>query len=148
MFAPNLIIEEIWQTLNSNATLQGSTYLTTTGRIWQWRRPEKVGNPLLTVQGSRAVGQTQAERWNLIVTAYANDLENETPDSSRLGRIIGEVSDTLHLEVGSAPVITITGGRINSIYEVSNTGVLFDEGRPKEHLQSVFLTAFAIKNNS
>ena len=148
MFAPNLIIEEIWQALNSNATLQGANYLKSSGKVWQWRRPDKLANPILTIQGSRSVSEAQAERWNLIVTAFTNDLENATPDSSRLGRIIGEVSDTLHLESGSASVITITGGRINSIFEVSDTGVLYDEGRPKEHLQSVFLTAIAIKNNS
>lgn len=148
MFAPNLIIQEIWQTLNSNVTLQGADYLKSSGQIWQWRRPDKLANPILLIQGSRSVSEAQAERWNLIVTAFSNDLTNSTPDSARLGSIIGEVSDTLHLEAGSASVITITGGRINSIFEVSDTGVLFDEGRPKEHLQSVFLTAFAIKDNS
>ena len=148
MFATNLVLNKIWRTLNSNATLQGSTYLKSTGKIWQWRKPDHTALPILIINGSRAVSEAQVERWNLIVTAYTKDFDNGTPDASRLGRIVAEVSDVLHTEPGSASAITITGGRINSIYEVSDTGILFDEGNPKEHLQSLFLTAFAIKDNS
>lgn len=146
MFNPNLIMNEVWETLNSNATLQGANYLKATGKIWKWRKADRTELPMLIIKGSRSVSEAEAERWNLIVIAYTHDLDNGTPDSSRLGRIIGEVSDTLHTAFGNQSAITISGGRITSLYEVSDTGILFDEGTPKEHLQSLFLTAFVIKD--
>ena len=140
MFKPNLIIQEIWQTVNANATLQGADYLTTTGRVWNGRKPEQTDNPIVVISGSRVVSETQSERYNLMFTAYADNFENGTPDIARLGNIIGEVSNTLH----NNSAITITGGRISSIFTTENTGVLFDGEHEEEHYQSLLLTLFAV----
>ena len=98
-------------------------------------------NPLLTVEGSRQLHESQMERWQLLIKAYADDSDNGSVDMTRLGNITDRVVDLLH----NADMI-ITGGRIRSIYLDSSSEAMYDVQHQKEHHQVLTFQLFAIKS--
>ena len=141
MFSQNEILSAVWRQLNADATLQSSAQLGSAGKIWTGsKRPNQTDNPLLTVDGNRTLDESTMERWNLIITAYAQDLENGNADLTRLGNILDRVADLLHNSD-----MTITGGRIRSIYFESSTEAIYDAQHHKEHRQESIFRMFAIK---
>ncbi len=141
MFSQNEIISAVWRQLNADATLQSSAYLGGTGKIWAGsKRPNQKDNPLLTVDGNRTLSESTMERWELIIVAYAQDLDNGGADLTRLGNITGRAADLLH-----NADMTISGGQIRSIYFESNTGAFYDAQHHKEHRQEMIFQMFAIK---
>ena len=141
MFSQNELLSAVWRQLNADATLQSSGYLGGTGKIWMGtKRPNQIDNPLLTVDGNRTLFESTMERWKLMIRAYAQDLENGNTDLATLGNITDRVADLLH-----NADITISGGRIRSIFFDSSTEAIYDAQHHKEHRQEMIFQMFAIK---
>ena len=97
MFAQNEILSAVWKKLNADATLQGTSYLKSSGKIWTGsKRPMQTDNPLLTIEGSRQLHESRMERWQLLIKAYSDDADNGSVDITRLGNITDRVIDLLH----------------------------------------------------
>ena len=142
MFAQNEILSAVWKKLNTDATLQGASYLKNSGKIWTGsKRPMQTDNPLLTIEGSRELNESQMERWQLLIKAYADDADNGSVDMTRLGNITDRVVDLLH-----NADMTLTGGRIRSIYLDDSSEALYDPQHQKEHHQVLTFWMFAIKS--
>ena len=142
MFAQNEILSAVWKKLNADATLQGTSYLKSSGKIWTGsKRPMQTDNPLLTIAGSRQLHESRMERWQLLIKAYADDTDNGSVDMTRLGNITDRVVDLLH-----NADMTIMGGRIMSIYLDSSSEALYDPQHQKEHHQLLTFQLFAIKS--
>ena len=141
MFSQNEILSAVWRQLNADATLQSSAFLGASGKIWTGsKRPNQKDNPLLTVDGTRTLSESTMERWKLIIIAYAQDLDNGSADLTRLGKITERVADLLH-----NADMTISSGRIRSIYFDSSTEAFYDAQHHKEHWQEMIFQMFAIK---
>ena len=142
MFAQNEILSVVWRKLNTDATLQSASYLKSSGKIWTGsKRPMQTDNPLLTIEGSRQLHESQMESWQLLIKAYADDADNGSVDMTRLGNITDRVVDLLHNSD-----MTITGGRIRSIYLDSSSEAVYDPQHQKEHHQVLTFQMFAIKS--
>ena len=142
MFAQNEILSAVWKKLNADATLQTASYLGSSGKIWTGsKRPMQTDNPLLTIEGSRQLHPSQMEQWQLLIQAFADDADNGSVDMTRLGNITDRVVDLLH-----NADMTITGGRIRSIYLESSSEALYDPQHQKEHHQVLTFRMFAIKS--
>ena len=141
MFSQNELLSAVWRQLNADATLQSSAFLGGTGKIWTGaKRPNQTDNLLLTVDGNRTLSESTMERWNLVITAYVQDLESGNADLTTLGNITDRVVDLLH-----SADMTINGGRIRSIYFDSSTEAIYDAQHHKEHRQELIFRMFAIK---
>ncbi len=142
MFAQNEILSLVWRKLNTDATLQSASYLKSSGKIWTGsKRPMQTDNPLLTIEGSRQLHESQMESWQLLIKAYADDADNGSVDMTRLGNITDRVVDLLH-----NAEMTITGGRIRSIYLDSSSDAAYDPQHQKEHHQVLTFQMIAIKS--
>lgn len=142
MFAQNEILSVVWRRLNTDATLQSASYLKNSGKIWTGsKRPMQTDNPLLTIEGSRQLHESQMERWQLLIIAFADDADNGSVDMTRLGNITDRVVDLLH-----KAEMTITGGRIRSIYLDGSSEAVYDPQHQKEHHQVLTFKMFAIKS--
>ena len=142
MFAQNEILSVVWRRLNTDATLQSASYLKNSGKIWTGsKRPMQTDNPLLTIEGSRQLHESQMERWQLLIKAFADDADNGSVDMTRLGNITDRVIDLLH-----NAEMTITGGRIRSIYLDGSSEAVYDPQHQKEHHQVLTFKMFAIKS--
>ncbi|MCH7819925.1 MAG: hypothetical protein IIB40_10275 [Candidatus Marinimicrobia bacterium] len=142
MFAQNEILSVVWRRLNTDATLQSASYLKNSGKIWTGsKRPMQTDNPLLTIEGSRQLHESQMERWQLLIKAFADDADNGSVDMTRLGNITDRVVDLLH-----NAEMTITGGRIRSIYLDGSSEAVYDPQHQKEHHQVLTFKMFAIKS--
>ncbi|MCH7619733.1 MAG: hypothetical protein IH880_08205 [Candidatus Marinimicrobia bacterium] len=142
MFAQNEIISAVWRKLNADSTLQGASYLGGAGKIWTGsKRPMQTDNPLLTIEGSRQLNESLMERWELIIKAYADDSDNGTADLTKLGNITNRVADLLH-----NADMTISGGRIHTVYFDSSSEAVYDPQHQKEHRQESIFRMFAIKS--
>ncbi len=136
------VITEIWRTLDSNATFQGSEYLGSSGKIWKGQhRPAEVENPVLTVWGGRTIdAATALEVWSILVTAYADDLDNRTADISRLGRLTDEVIRTIE-----AATLSVTQAKIFNVYAIEDKGPKQSAARAAEHKQEIGFRLHAIE---
>ena len=142
MFAQNEILSVVWRRLNTDATLQSASYLKNSGKIWTGsKRPMQTDNPLLTIEGSRQLHESQMERWQLLIKAFADDADNGSVDMTRLGNITDRVVDLLN-----NAEMTITGGRIRSIYLDGSSEAVYDPQHQKEHHQVLTFKMFAIKS--
>ena len=142
MFAQNEILSVVWRRLNTDATLQSASDLKNSGKIWTGsKRPMQTDNPLLTIEGSRQLHESQMERWQLLIKAFADDADNGSVDMTRLGNITDRVVDLLH-----NAEMTITGGRIRSIYLDGSSEAVYDPQHQKEHHQVLTFKMFAIKS--
>ena len=142
MFAQNEILSAVWKKLDTDATLQGASYLKNSGKIWTGsKRPMQTDNPLLTIEGSRQLYESQMEQWQLLIKVYVDDADNGSVDMTRLGNITDRVVDLLH-----NAEMTITGGRIRSVYLDSSSEALYDPQHQKEHHQELTFRMFAIKS--
>ena len=142
MFAQNEILSAVWKKLDTDATLQGASYLKNSGKIWTGsKRPMQTDNPLLTIEGSRQLYESQMEQWQLLIKAYVDEADNGSVDMTRLGNITDRVVDLLH-----NAEMTITGGRIRSVYLDSSSEALYDPQHQKEHHQELTFRMFAIKS--
>ena len=142
MFAQNEILSAVWKKLDADATLQGTSYLKNSGKIWTGsKRPMQTDNPLLTIEGSRQLYESQMEQWQLLIKAYVDEADNGSVDMTRLGNITDRIVDLLH-----NAEMTITGGRIRSVYLDSSSEALYDPQHQKEHHQELTFRMFAIKS--
>lgn len=142
MFAQNEILSAVWRLLDADVTLQGASQLGSAGRIWTGsKRPMQTDNPLLTIEGSRQLYESQMEQWELLIKAFVDDSDNGSVDMTRLGNITDRVVDLLH-----NAEMTITGGRIRSVYLESSSEALYDPQHQKEHRQELTFQLFAIKS--
>ena len=98
-------------------------------------------NPLLTIEGSRQLNESTMERWELIIKAYADDSDNGTADLTKLGNITNRVTDLLH-----NADMTISGGKIRSIYLDSSSEAVYDPQHQKENRQESIFRMFATKS--
>ena len=142
MFAQNEILSAVWRLLDTDAALQGASQLGSAGKIWTGsKRPMQTDNPLLTIEGSRQLYESQMEQWQLLIKAFVDDSDNGSVDMTRLGTITDRVVDLLHNSE-----MTITGGRIRSVYLESSSEALYDPQHQKEHHQDLTFQLFAIKS--
>ena len=137
------IMDKMFKEVAAISTLNGASYLTSTGRIWKGSiRPDGKENPLLTLKGSRTItNETKLEEWDLNITAFADRKKNGTADGRRLANITGETINRL-----DASTITITSGKMMQVYMLNDTGVLEDAANPKENFQQVKFRLWCIKS--
>ena len=137
----NSILISHWRELDASATLQGTNYLTASGRIWKGTDyPESVGLPGMTVGGFRSIDESQIETWTIVVNSFTRELANGGADIPRLGLIGREV-----LRILDGASVTVSGGTVYNTYAVSDSGPKFDRAHPREHMQTILFRTHSIE---
>ena len=132
-------IGKIYRVLKSDATLIDATHLESADNIIPSpKAPDQKANPTLTIAGSRTINEAEVERWRLILNTYVRNYGDGTANLLKLGTINDRIFDVLN-----DASISITGGRIFSVFLDNDMGILFDSQHPEEHYQSLLFTLFA-----
>ena len=130
---------KIYRVLKSDATLIDGSHLESANNIIPSpKAPDQKSNPTLTIAGSRTINEAEVERWRLILNTYVDNYKDGTANLLKLGTITDRIFDVLN-----DASITITGGRIFSVYMDSDMGILFDNQHTEEHYQSLLFTLLA-----
>ena len=133
------LIGRIYRVLSADATLVNASHLESVQNIIPSpRKPAQQSNPILTISGTRSVNEAEVERWKLILNTYVDNYNDGTADLLKLGNITDRIFDVLN-----DASITITGGRIFSVYMDNDVGILFDDQHVEEHYQSLMFTLLA-----
>ena len=133
------LIGKIYRVLSADATLVNASHLESVQNIIPSpRKPTQQSNPILTISGTRSVNEAEVERWKLILNTYVDNYKDGTANLLKLGNITDRIFDVLN-----DASITITGGRIFSVYMDNDVGILFDGQHVEEHYQSLMFTLLA-----
>ncbi len=133
------LIGKIYRVLSADATLVDATHLESADNIIPSpRAPKQKANPTLTIAGSRSIDEVEVERWRLILNTFVDNYADGTANLLKLGNITDRIFDVLN-----DASITITGGRIFSVYLDNDAGILFDNQHVKEHYQSLMFNLLA-----
>ena len=133
------LIGKIYRVLSTDATLLNSDHLESVQNfIPSPRKPNQQSNPILTISATRSIDEAEIERWRLILNTYVDNYGDGTANLLKLGNITKRIFDVLN-----DASITITGGRIFSVYLDNDVGILFDNQHTEEHYQSLIFTLLA-----
>lgn len=135
------LIGKIYRVLSADATLIDSSHLESAENIIPSpRKPSQQSNPILTISGLRSIDEAEVERWKLILNTYVDNYKDGTANLLKLGNITDRIFDVMN-----DASITITGGRIFSVYLDNDVGILFDDQHSEEHYQSLMFTLLAVE---
>jgi len=127
------ILTAVFKRLNADATLQGASYLTGSGRIEKGpRRRKGLTAPCVTLKlaGLGIDTESKVEDALVYINCYAADKPNGTADVARLA-LVGSQIETL---LDDYPLAPGTGYRFFNCYVTSPHGEAFmDPDFPDEH---------------
>ncbi len=133
----NNILTAVFSRLNTDSTLQGANYLTSTGRIEKGpRRHKGLTAPCITMKigGSSLDTESKVVDAILYINSYTADKANGTADLTRLA-LIGSQVETLLDDYALSPG---SGYRFFNCYVTSPAGEAFlDPDFPDEHYMTV-----------
>lgn len=123
----------VYKTLNADSTLQGATYLTSSGRIFKSpTRPAGFANPALTLRliPSAIVGEQKFKyEWLLWINLYLQNKSDLQPDHVRAGLIEARINVLLDQKGFSDSAII---RNLNNDY-LPGRSPIFDTEAPNEH---------------
>ena len=141
MINNSAFIGKMYRVLSADATLIDSSHLESIQNIIPSpRKPNQQSNPILTISGTRSISEVEVERWKLILNTYVDNYKDSTANLLKLGTITNRIFDVLN-----DASITITGGRIFSVFLEQDFGILYDAQHTEEHYQSLMFTLLATK---
>lgn len=132
MTSANEILTAIFSVLDSDSTLQGSTYLDGTDKIEKGpRRKEKVVNPscIIKLGGTGIATEGKVQDAIVYISSFCDNYDNGSANVKRLSLIQNRIDELL-----DDKSLTITGSRVFNCYLTApHNGPYYDETHPDEH---------------